>query len=493
MMPVAELARDLPGVTVSGGRERRVVDVTVDSRAVAEDWMFAALQGAQRNGLDYLDDALGRGASAVMAAAARPGDLPGHVAWFSARDPRGVLGKVSRRLQGEPDEEVSVLGITGTDGKTTTAHLLAAALEASGWPTALGGTLGQRFRELETETLLTTPEAPELYRFLEQARHDGARAAVLEVSSAALAAKRTDGMRIRAAILTGIGHDHLDLHGTLEDYAAAKRRLFAGLAEAATAILPAEDRWTPEFRRACPARHVLTFGESSEADWRIGPVTVDRERSHFTLEGPGLASRGVSWTRTASWDARNLAAAVAAACALGADPELALAGARSAGPVPGRWERIQRGQPFGVIVDYAHTPPALGRALDAARREASHRVILVFGCGGNRDRQKRPEMGRIAAEGADVVFVTDDNPRQEDPEAIASEIIDGCRLGQARVERISDREQAIAEAIGAAGDGDVVLVAGRGHERVQKIGDRQVPLDDRRMVIDALARRGVQR
>lgn len=488
-MALAELVRDLPGSSLQGGDSRPVVDVTLDSRAVGDGWLFAAVDGVDRDGRDFVPDAVARGACAVMARGPRPSDLPDHVAWLSVDDPRARLGPLARRLHGEPDQALAVAGITGTDGKTTTAHLLAAALEAAGRPTAIGGTLGQRFRELETETTLTTPEAPELYRFLAQARRDGAQAVVLEVSSAGLAARRTDGLRFRTAVLTGIGRDHLDLHGSVEAYAAAKRRLFDGLDADAVAILPAEDEWTPDFRRACPAERQQTFGSVPEADWLVGEVSLTGTGSAFDISGPGLSRRIVSWPRTAAWDARNLAAAVAAAAALGASPETALTGALHAGPVPGRWEPVHRGQGFRVIVDYAHTPRALERALAAARRESAGRVILVFGCGGDRDRDKRPEMGRLAAQAADLVIVTDDNPRREDPETIAAEIIEGAPRDRARIERIADRRRAIAEAVAAAEPGDLVLVAGRGHERLQKVGERLIPLDDRGAVIEALEAR----
>jgi UDP-N-acetylmuramoyl-L-alanyl-D-glutamate--2,6-diaminopimelate ligase len=488
MMTVGMLTRDLPNVRLSGDADRPVIDVTVDSRAVAENWMFAALTGACTNGRHFVADAAGRGASAVLGQGDRPAALPERIAWLDAVDPRASLAEVARRLHGAPDEDLAVVGITGTDGKTTTAHLLSAALDGAGWPSGTGGTLGQRFREVERETALTTPEAPELYRFLEQSRRDGARAVVLEVSSAGLAAKRTEGMRFAAAGLTGIGHDHLDLHGTLEAYASAKRRLFEGLGRDAVAVLPAEDPWTESFRRACPAERIETFGSEPGADWIVGEPEIARDRSSFEFAGPGLPRRRITWARTAPWDARNLAAAVALACAVGADPEAALSGAQHAGPVPGRWERIQRGQPFTVVVDYAHTPPALERALRAARTECAARVLLVFGCGGDRDRAKRPLMGRIAAERADVAIVTDDNPRGEDPEAIATEIMTGAGEGGAWMERVADRGEAIAMAVSLAGEGDLVLIAGRGHERLQKIGDRLVPFDDRRAVVTALER-----
>jgi UDP-N-acetylmuramoyl-L-alanyl-D-glutamate--2,6-diaminopimelate ligase len=492
MTTVAELIEDLDGLRPDGRSDRPVVDVTVDSRAVAEGWMFAALGGARTDGRRYVGDAAGRGASAVLGRGPRPTDLPERVAWIESDDPRVDLGRIARKLHGAPDEELSVLGITGTDGKTTTAHLLAAALDGAGWPTATGGTLGQRFRRVERETALTTPEAPELYRFLDEARRDGARAVVLEVSSAALAARRTHGMRFAAAGLTGIGHDHLDLHGTLEAYAAAKRRLFEELSPDAVAVLPIEDPWTEEFVRACPAERVVTFGSREGADWVVSDPEVARGRSRFDIQGPGLPRRGVTWARTAPWDARNLAAAVALACAAGAEPHAALAGAQHAGPVPGRWERIQRGQPFTVIVDYAHTPPALERALRAARAEAAGRVFLVFGCGGDRDRAKRPLMGAIAAREADVAIVTDDNPRHEDPESIAAEILAGAGEAAERLTRVRNRQEAIARAVALAGSGDLVLIAGRGHERLQKIGDRLVPFDDRRAAITALQRGEVQ-
>lgn len=493
MMRPGELVDSVPGVSLVGGSGTPVIDVTIDSRAVAPGWLFAALPGERVDGRSFIPDALRRGAGAILSNGSRPADLPADVAWIDAVQPRAATALLARRLHGAPDDDLDVIGITGTDGKTTTAHLLGAALEACGWSCATGGTLGQRFREVERDTVLTTPEAPELYRFLAEARRAGARAAVLEVSSAALVADRVHGMRFAGAILTGIGQDHLDLHGTVGAYAAAKRRLFAMLRGESFGILPAEDPWTASFEEACSLAGTSTFGEVPQAEWMVSDHRVEPGAAWFSIRGPGLSRREVRWSRLAPWDTRNLAAAVAAASALGADPETALMGACQAEPVPGRWERIDRGQSFMAIVDYAHTPRALERALGAARRIAGRQVLVVFGCGGDRDHDKRPVMGEIAARLADVVIVTDDNPRSEDPEAIAGKILEGVgrSAGDRTVKRIGDRREAIETAVRLCRAGDVLLVAGRGHESHQKIGDRRVAFDDRVVLSELLESAGV--
>ena len=353
----------------------------------------------------------------------------------------------------------------------------------------MGGTLGLSVGEGHEDVGLTTPEAPDLWRFLDHARSEGCEAAALEISSVAIEARRSLGLRLRAAVLTTLGHDHLDIHGTVERYHRTKRRLFESLEPGALAILPSDLAQSGEFAAATPAR-VETYGEDESATWRISDHEPDARGARFRLRGPSLDER-VESTRPAPWDARNLAAAVAAAVGAGANPGEALRGAATAPPPAGRWELIDEGQPFPVIVDYAHTPDALARALGLLRRTTSGRVIVVFGCGGERDVAKRPEMGRIAAELADLVIVTDDNPRGEDPDSIADSILRGALQSavpaRARVERVAGRREAIVHAVRAAGEADALLVAGKGHETYQEIAGQRQRFDDREEARAALA------
>ncbi|MBP7146019.1 MAG: UDP-N-acetylmuramoyl-L-alanyl-D-glutamate--2,6-diaminopimelate ligase [Acidobacteria bacterium] len=487
-MTAGSLVAGLPGLRLHGAADAPVTGIALDSRAVRPGDLFAALAGARADGRAFVPDALARGASAVLSAPPRP--AAGGAAWIEADEPRAALASVAKRFHGAPDERLSVIGITGTNGKTTTALLLAGALGAAGRPCAVGGTLGLIGVDpaARATTSLTTPEAPALWAFLAAVARDGARAAALEVSSAALVAERVHGMRFAAAILTGIGHDHLDLHGTHEAYRAAKRRLFAQLPAGAVAVLPADDAYVREFAAAAGAARVVTFGDGT-GDWQIRDHRPGPRGARFFLEGPGFAGE-VALARPGPWDARNLAAAVATAVALGADPREAVRGACGVQVVPGRWEIVDAGQPFTAIVDFAHTPQALERVLGQLRRTTRGKVIAVFGCGGERDAAKRPQMGRIAGLLADIVIVTDDNPRGEDREAIAAAILEGLADGSAAAERCADRALAIRHAVALAGPGDAVLVAGKGHEAYQETAGRKVPFDDREVLRAAIRGRG---
>jgi len=486
---LADLVRDLPGTAVAGPGDAAVLSLAIDSRAVTPGALFAALPGARVDGARFVGEAVARGAVGILARGPRPADLVDRVAWVSAPAPRAALAAIARRFFGAPDERLAVVGVTGTNGKTSTTWFLAGALERGGVRTAVGGTLGQFIGARTADTAgaaLTTPEAPQIFGFLAAAERAGAGAAALEVSSAALISDRVGGLRFAAGVLTSIGHDHLDLHGTHDAYRAAKRRLFEGLDARAVAVLPLDDPFHDEFAAASRAGRTVTFGDSPAAEWRVSAHRPSAEGARFHLAGPGFDGE-VTTGRPGQWDARNIAAAVAAAVALGTDPVVAVDGAAAVSSVPGRYERLELGQPFAAIVDYAHTPQALERLLSLARRVTPGRVIVVFGCGGERDRAKRGEMGRIAGRLADVVLVTDDNPRGEDPEAIAAAIVEGLAGAPILVERIPDRHEAIERAVRLARPGDCVIVAGKGHESVQEIAGRRIPCDDRVALRAAIA------
>lgn len=489
MIPLSQLLLGLPGLCLHGPSTAGVSGVTQDSRAVASGFIFAALPGSKVDGLTFAPDAAARGAAAVLAPGPPPAGWPGTLAWIEAPRPREALAHLARRLHGAPDERLDIFGITGTNGKTTTATFLAAGLSAAGVPSAIGGTLGQSFGPLFRSTTLTTPEAPELWSFLAESERRGARAAVLEVSSAALTASRVHGMRFRAAVLTGIGSDHLDVHQTHAAYRAAKLRLFEMLPSGALAVIPEDDPFAPDFRKAAGSSRVVTFGETERADYRVLQHQPQHDGARFRLEGPSLAE-DVFLRRPGPWDARNLAAAVAAASLLSIDLLGVVDGAAAVPVVPGRWEVVDEGQPFLAVVDFAHTPQALERALSLMRRIVRGKVIVVFGCGGERDPEKRPEMGRIAGTLADLVYLTDDNPRLEDPELIAAAILEGTRGTQARVVRLSSRALAIRAAVEEAGAKDGLVVAGKGHETYQDFQGIKTPFDDRQVLREALRASG---
>ncbi len=491
MIRLQRLIEGLSGVRLRGPGDVVVRDIVLDSREVRPGSLFAALPGERTDGRRFVPDALGRGAVAVLAPPPCP-VLPAHVAGLEAAEPRRVLAILSRRFHGTPDEALALVGVTGTDGKTTTVHLLAAALREAGVAAAALGTLGLAGPGLAETTALTTPEAPDLWRLLARARENGLAAVAMEVSSIALERDRVHGARFRVAILTTLGRDHLDLHPSLEAYHAAKRRLFEELGGGATAVLPAALPGADAFAAAARQARLLRYAAGdTEADADVqARIARQAEGSREAIVEVGGEVHRAPTRLAAPWDAANLAAAVAGAVALGADPAAATRGAAGAGQVPGRWERIEAGQPFPVIVDYAHTPDALARALEALRHETrGGRAIVVFGCGGDRDPGKRRPMGRVAGRLADVVIVTDDNPRSEDPEAIAGEVLAGVRDAGAEALRVADREEAIARALRMANDGDAVLVAGKGHEAYQEVDGRRLPFDDREVARTLLAGR----
>jgi UDP-N-acetylmuramoyl-L-alanyl-D-glutamate--2,6-diaminopimelate ligase len=455
-------------VLPAGGGGTDVTAVVHDTRAVTSGALFCCVVGEHVDGHDLAAQAVTAGAVALLVERTVDVEVP-QVRVPSVRD---AMGPVAAELWGHPSRHLPVVGVTGTSGKTTTTHLLGAIGDAAGWPTEVIGTLsGPR----------TTPEAPELQAQLAIARAAGRRAVAMEVSSHALSLGRVRGVRFAVAVFTNLSHDHLDFHEDLESYFAAKASLFEpALAEAAVVNLD-----DPHGARLAERATVPTegFGLQDAVDLEIGP-----QRSRFTWRG-----QRVDLPLGGRFNVSNALAAATAAARLGIPPADIAAGLRVAPPVPGRFEAVDEGQPFTVLVDYSHKPGALESALTAAREAAgAGRLVLVFGAGGDRDPSKRPEMGEVAARLADRVLLTSDNPRGEDPLAI----IDAVRSGMARTEGLTvepDRRAAIALAVADAEPGDVVLIAGKGHELVQVVGEETLPFDDRVEARHALRSRREQR
>lgn len=485
-MRLLEAMAGLPGAVLDGGGNPELLGVAVDSRRVAQGIVFAALEGEITDGLLFAREAAERGAAAILSDRPRPeGEAPG-TAWISVENPRRAVAWLARELAGRPDEELAVVAVTGSNGKTTCAHLTAAALEAGGLSTGVLGTVGYRWPGESLPAERTTPEAAELFPLLRRMVEAGCAACAAEISSHALDRDRVHGLAVRAAVFTNLSPEHLDYHGDMESYFRAKARLFQTLPPEATAVLNADDPRSAELAALTRAR-VVSYGTAAGADWRVEELRPRATGNRFRLripEGPALEVDGAL---PGSINATNLAASVAAAAALGVPAGRAARGAAAVAHVPGRFERIDRGQPFTVWVDYAHTEDALSRVLDAAREVSEGRVLLVFGCGGDRDRSKRPRMGEAAARGADFVVATSDNPRGEDPRAILEEIRPGLEGVEHVVE--PDRRRAIRRAIDAARPGDLVVVAGKGHETGQVTGGRTEPFDDRSEAAAALAAR----
>jgi UDP-N-acetylmuramoyl-L-alanyl-D-glutamate--2,6-diaminopimelate ligase len=482
----------MPEREVHGSLPRSVSGLTDDSRRVTAGSCFVAVRGLRADGRRFIPQAVERGARAVVAEP--PDPLPGQtVGRILVPDTRRALPRLAGAYYGHPSRALMVVGITGTNGKTTTSYLCEALLRQAGLDTGVIGTIQYVVRGHARDAGQTTPEAIELQGLLAEMVAAGVGGVAMEVSSHALALYRVDGVAFDVAVFTNLTQDHLDFHGTMEAYAEAKARLFfdllaAGQKAKATAVLNADDPVGAAWARTLPGR-VLTFG--------LGASHAVRPR-HFEsgLEGIRLlADSPVGPVHVVSpligeHNVMNLLGAVGTGVALGLGADAIASALGSVSRVPGRFERVEAGQDFLVVVDYAHTPDALQRVLETARRLTPGRLGVVFGAGGDRDRGKRPVMGRIAATLADRVWLTSDNPRSEDPAAIVEEIAAGVAPPPpAGCARCPDRRQAIHDAVEWARRGDTIVIAGKGHETYQIIGSRTLPFDDRLVAREFLAGR----
>jgi UDP-N-acetylmuramoyl-L-alanyl-D-glutamate--2,6-diaminopimelate ligase len=456
---------------------------TLDSRAVQPGDLYAALPGAHAHGAQFAPAAVAAGAVAVLTdPAGAVGCAELGVPLVVVPDPRGVLGEVARWTYDDPGSDLLLLGVTGTNGKTTTAFLLEAGLRAGGHRTGLLGTVLTRIGDDVVPSVRTTPEAPDLQALLAVMRERGSTAVALEVSSHALALGRVDGVVLDVAVFTNLSQDHLDFHASMEEYEAAKASLFTPQ-RARRAVVNCDDPAGRRLARSTPLE-LTTFGE--DADWRAREVDLRPDGSRFRLLGPGV-DLPAAVRLPGAFNVSNAVAAVAALAVAGVPVEDAVRGVAELPGVPGRMERVDAGQPFLAVVDYAHTPDAVERLLSAVRAVTPGKVVVVLGCGGDRDRGKRPAMGRAAAEGADVAVLTSDNPRSEDPAAILAEMAAGAPRAVHEV----DRRAAIALAVSLAGPGDAVVVAGKGHESGQEAAGAVTPFDDREVLREALQEQGL--
>jgi UDP-N-acetylmuramoyl-L-alanyl-D-glutamate--2,6-diaminopimelate ligase len=473
------------------GADPDIAGVTLDSRRVEPGGLFLAIRGLRADGEGFVDEAIQRGARAILAASPRPAGLAAHIGWVQVSDPRLAAAPLAREWYGRPDESLELVGVTGTNGKTTVTYLVESVARAAGKRCGRIGTLGYSIDGRGQSLDRTTPEAPDVFRLLSRMREQAVDVVAMEVSSHALALGRVAGARFAVGAFLNLGRDHLDFHRDDAAYFAAKAALIAGLGANATAVLPADTEHGRELSRRTRAR-VVTFGRLPESSVRLSEEHSGLDGASAVLETP-LGRLPVRTFLLGDYNLDNVAAAAACAVALGLPGEAITAGVLALEGVPGRMERVRAGQPFTVVVDYAHTAAALERALSWARGIRSGRVLVVFGCGGARDREKRPEMGRVAATLADLVYLTSDNPRDEDPEQILGEIAAGVAQVSGAAERcvrLEDRESAIRTAIGQARAGDVIVIAGKGHETVQVLADRTRPLDDRAIAQSALENAG---
>lgn len=453
-----------------GDMETDIKGLAYDSRRVSSGDLFFALRGAHTDGTAYAAEAVSKGASAVICQGACPEDMP--VPSVCVEDAREALALVSSRFYDNPSEGLVITGITGTNGKTTTAFIVKSILESAGNKVGLIGTVSYMIGEKKYPAPYTTPEAPEFQGLLREMLSAGCRHVVTEVSSHALAQKRADHTRFGAAVFTNLTREHLDYHKGMEDYFSAKRRLFDELLSG-PAVINADD---PYGRRlASSVGNKLTYGMGNGADLVARDIENSLGGLSFRLASGGV-EHPVKSRLIGTINVYNILAAAGAAVVLGMPWEAILEGIKGAGQVEGRFQRLEFGQDFLIIVDYAHTEDALMRLIVTAREVTNGRVITVFGCGGDRDRTKRPAMGSAATELSDLVFITSDNPRSEEPFDIIKEIVAGAKADNYRV--VPDRAEAIRLAVREARPSDTVLIAGKGHEDYQLVKDRRLRFSD---------------
>ncbi len=475
-MQLGQILPDVDGASAAV----EVTSLAFDDREVQNGALFFCVTGFNRDGHEFAEGAVARGAAALVVE--RRLDLP--VPQVVVPSARKAMGPAAANFFGHPSKDLRVIGVTGTNGKTTTAYLVRHILEAGGLGTGLVGTVETIVAGERVEAIRTTPEAIGLQQLFRRMVDEGDKAVAIEVSSHALDLGRVDGTEFAASIFTNLTQDHLDWHGSMEAYWNSKKRLFTDL-PCGQAILNIDDSHGREL--AAELQGAVTVGLSSDAGWAASNVSTGLAGSEFDLSSP-LGSQAVSIRLPGEFNVVNALGAAAAAAAVGLGLDEIVAGLQTAGGVPGRFEPVDAGQPFAVLVDYAHTPDSLENVLRAAKEVATGRVICVVGCGGDRDSVKRPLMGGIASDLAEIAILTSDNPRSEDPEEILAQMVSGTD-GSARV--IVDRREAIEVAVNSASEGDVVLIAGKGHEQGQEFADgMKLPFDDRQVVRESLAAAG---
>lgn len=488
---VESLAAELSGNPVRDG-DVNVTDVTHDSRAARQGALFVAIKGETADGHRFIEDVMRRGAVGVISEYDPPAEFSG--AWIKVTDAREAHAKAAAVVFGNPSHELDLVGVTGTNGKTTTTYLCFALAEAANQKAAMLTTVEYRIGEKSEPAVRTTPEASDTNRFLRAAVDAGCAMAVMEASSQAIDLHRCDWLRFRIAVFTNLTRDHLDYHETMENYFDAKKKLFDGrLGERPLAsVINIDDEWGLKLAEelSSTGQRVVTFSQNSDAaDLSAKNIEVSLIRgTSFTLSTPS-GELDVTSPLVGKPHVYNMLAASAVALELGCDLESVGSGLSTCIGAPGRFERVPHDGDFAVVVDYAHTDDALMNTLRTARELTTGRIITLFGCGGDRDKTKRRPMGEVAGELSDIVIITSDNPRNEDPLKIISEIEVGARSKGADYEVISDRREAIKRAVSTARTDDVVIIAGKGHETYQIVGGDKFHFDDREVAAEALKRR----
>jgi UDP-N-acetylmuramoyl-L-alanyl-D-glutamate--2,6-diaminopimelate ligase len=490
-MQLREIIETLPAASVEGPLDRPVSGITYDSRRVTPGMLFVAIAGQKTDGHDFIADAIERGATAVICE--RNGILFPRTTKIRVADGREALARAAIAYYAHPSSKMKVVGVTGTNGKTTVSFIVKAILEAAGIKTGLIGTVQYEVADRVIPAHRTTPESLEAQQLMAQMLQGGCGACVMEVSSHALEQKRVFGIDFDVAIFTNLTGDHLDYHGSMENYYQAKKKLFASLGQGmkkGAAIINIDDAYGARLFDDATLEVMLTYGMQKPARVRATNIELSRDGARFLVEAPGR-NFAVRSPLIGRHNIYNALAAIGAGLALDIPVVKLQAALNAMPPVPGRLEKIVMGQPFGVFVDYAHTDDALRNVLMTLREITTGRLLLTFGCGGDRDTTKRARMGRIAAELADDTLITSDNPRKEDAAKIAEDVRAGfCSARPTGCAIELDRRKAIEEIIGKATEGDTVLIAGKGHETYQEFEDTVVPFDDRVHTQEALQGRG---
>lgn len=488
-MILRELLTYLPKAVASGNLDQVAKSVTADSRAVKAGSVFVAIKGAEADGHQFIESAIKKGAVAIVAEKAPAADYSEKAVWIHSAETRKALGKVASALAGDPSSQLKVVGVTGTNGKTTTSFLLHHIMQSAWMRAGLLGTIKVDNGLEEKDATHTTPSADTLQASLAEMVDNGCRGVSMEVSSHGIDQNRTDAVKFDAAVFTNLSQDHLDYHGSMDAYYEVKKSLFANLPQQEgkkkpMAVINLDDRYGEKMVKELEDDvNVVTYGMGAHCDFKISKIRQSVRGTEFQLDNRGK-SYLVRTPLIGRFNVYNALAAIAGASAAGIKPRDAVKALAEAPQVPGRMELIGFKEGATVFVDYAHTPDALVNACATLRDLEPNKLITVFGCGGDRDKLKRPLMGEAASEGSDLCLITSDNPRSEDPEAIIKEIEAGMKSKAYRP--ITDREEAIRTAVNIAGKGDVVLIAGKGHETYQQFAEETIDFDDRKVARWAL-------
>jgi len=486
-MTLREVLKGVPVLVLHGDESVEIDGIAYSSKAVGPGFLFAALKGEKRDGFDFIGEAAARGAAAVLSDKPRPDSMT--TAWIQVFDPREALALCAANFYGHPSQQMKVVGITGTKGKTTVTFILESILRTAGLKPGVIGTISYRGPGFELEAERTTPEAPDLQAMLKDMLDHGVTHCLMEVSSHALSFKRVGAISFDVAAFTNLSGEHLDYHKTIEDYFAAKKRLFFLNSKKRTAVVNEDDAWGKRLIAELPM-NTITFG--------LEPAALVRGE-RFKLNGAGLEALVkypggqvlVASSLSGKHNLYNILTAFGVALALNVPPQVIKDGIAALKQIPGRFEKIDNSLGIHVYVDYAHTDSALRSLLETTRELKPTRIILVFGAGGDRDKSKRERMGEVAGQFADWTFLTSDNPRSEDPMAILREIENGVvKTGSKKYSIVPDRAEAIEKALAFAKKGDHVLVAGKGHERYQVLKDRTIPFKDGDVIRGILKKMG---